>query len=124
MQPAETIIAKGVAAGRPLSDIQAELRRGYDGKEITGDLAIQALSLVIEETVRLSVNLFNEALKLMGAEVNVEGMANAHIQSLRLSQDAFFYDVLNDVTYDGEVVIEGQTTLDEQIEEADTSEDG
>lgn len=95
MKTADQIIQEGVAAGRPASDIQAELRRGYENKDITVNMAIQALAIQAEEQVRLMVNLFAEALKLLGAEVNSEGMANAYLESLRLAQDAFFYDVLS-----------------------------
>ena len=95
MKTAEQIIQEGTAAGRPLSDIQAELRRGFNPKAVSTEAAVQSLALMIEEVVRLQVQMFAEALKLLGAEVNVEGMANAYLASLRLSQDAFFYDVEN-----------------------------
>lgn len=95
MKTAEEIIRETVEAGQPLSHAQALLRRGYDPSQITADLAIQSLAIQQEEIIRLAVGLFAEAIKLMGAEVNAEGMGNAYIESIRLAQDAFFYDVLN-----------------------------
>lgn len=102
---ADEIISEGNDAGKTAAQIQAELREGFDATQITTDQAIQSLALGQEELLGLTVKLFGESVKLVGAEVNVGSMFQAYLDSFRLAQDAFFYDLLNPAPeVEGEVV--------------------
>lgn len=122
MTSAAELIAQATQEGKTPAEIQALLRAGFDIESIPVQAIIQALALGLEELLTISVKLFAEAVKLMGADVDAEGMARAYLEGFRISQDATLYDLLHedDDAVEAEVVeIPGQTTIDEQIAEVE-----
>lgn len=110
-----------VAAGQPAAAIQAKLREGFNDADISVELAIQSLALGQDELLALQVKLFAEAVKLVGAQVDVDGMVQAYLDSFHLAADAFFYDAVNGLieadVVEGEVAeIPGQIGLEEAFE--------
>jgi hypothetical protein len=126
VQTADQIIKEMIEAGQPAGAIQARLREGFDPTNIPIQIIIQSLALNQEELLSVTVKLFAEAVKLVGAEIDADGMFNAYLESLRLAQDAFFYDAMNRVEpVEAEIVdsphpveIEGQVDIDEAIADA------
>lgn len=109
MRTSDQIIKAAVEAGKSPAEIQAELREGFSDSDITVNMAIQALALGQEQLLSLIVKLFAEAVKLQGAEVDVERMFQAYLDSFNLAHDAFFYDMLNpQAEVEGEVVEDGE----------------
>lgn len=113
---AAEIIQSMRAEGKSAQEIQARLREGLPG-EIPIRLAIVSLSLAQEDLLALVIKLFADVLKVVGLEVDVEGMTQAYLEEFRLAQDAFFHDAAHgEATTEATVEddqFEGQVTLDE-----------
>jgi len=112
----EELITIALADGKTHAEIQAQLQQAWDETDIIPtEVAIGLLAMNQETLLTISIKLFVQAVELTGAEVDGAAMAQAYIESFRLSQDAYLYDHFHQ--FDDHPEHEGQMSIDDALEE-------